>query len=169
MSSRLPVEIDPENLVEKKSELSGHLPLSGFVRLSEALIVDEGEVDIIVSFRKDGDIKVVSGHVNAALFVQCQCCLKPVCIQVDRDFLLAIVRSNEQAKRLPDIYDPLLLEKERVVFSDLVEDELILAIPDIPRHEDCQPEQLTFGDVAPEQQAEPNPFAKLAKLKSKEN
>ena len=169
MSSRLPVEIDPESLVEKRSELRGVLPLSGFARLSESLVVDQGGAEVIVSFRKDGDLKIISGHVSATLSVRCQRCLEPVHLLVDRNFRLALVYSDEQAKRLPAIYDPLLLENRHIVFSDIIEDELILAIPDIPGHDDCQPEQLVFADEEFETKAEPNPFAILAKLKSKEN
>lgn len=169
MSSRLPVDIDPEYLVEKQSELSGILPLSGFGRLSESLVDNQGSAEVIVSFRKEGEIKAISGHVNATLLVQCQRCLEPVHLLVDRDFRLAIVYSDAQARRLPELYDPLLLENKHILFSDLIEDELILAIPDIPGHEDCQQEQLIFGDDEPEVQTQPNPFAILAKLKSKEN
>ncbi len=169
MSDRLPVLIDPEYLVEKQSELSGQLSLSGFSRLSEFLIVDQGNVDINISFHKEGDIKTVLGHVSAQLFLQCQRCLKPVEIPVDRQFRLGIVRSDAQAGRLPKLYEPLLVDSEQIVFSELIEDELLLAIPDIPRHSECKPEQVTFGNIDIEAQAEPNPFAILAKLKSKEN
>jgi len=169
MSSRLPVEIDPESLVEKQSELSGLLALSSFARLSESLVVDQGSVEVIVSFRKEGDIKAISGHVSAILSVQCQRCLEPVSLCVDRDFKLAIVYSDEQAKHLPDIYDPLLLESKFVVFNELIEDELILAIPDIPVHDGCEHKRPVFADDDFETTVEPSPFAILAKLKSKEN
>jgi uncharacterized protein len=169
MSDRLPVLIDPEYLVEKQSELSGQLSLSGFSRLSEFLIADQGNVDINISFHKEGDIKTVLGNVSAQLFLQCQRCLKPVEIPVDRQFRLGIVRSDAQAGRLPKLYEPLLVDSEQIVFSELIEDELLLAIPDIPKHSECKPEQVTFGNIDIEAQAEPNPFAILATLKSKEN
>ncbi len=169
MSDRLPVLIDPEHLVGKQSELSGQLALSEFSRLAEFLATDQGNVDLTISFHKEGDIKTVLGNVSAQLFLQCQRCLKPVALSVDRQFRLGIVKSDEQAGRLPKLYEPLLIGSEQIVLSELIEDELILAIPDIPKHPECQPQQVTFGKIDIEEQAEPHPFAILAKLKSKEN
>jgi uncharacterized protein len=169
MSDRLPVLIDPEYLVGKQSELSGQLSLSEFSRLAELLADDQGSVDITISFHQEGDIKTVLGNISAQLFLHCQRCLKPVALSVDRQFRLGIVKSDEQAGRLPKLYEPLLVNSEQIVFNELIEDELILAIPDIPKHKECQPEQVTFGTIDIEEQAEPNPFAILAKLKSKEN
>ncbi len=168
MSARLPVEIDPENLIEKRSELKGMLPLSGFDRLLELLIDDKGAAGIVVSFRKEGDIKAILGYVNATLLIQCQRCLEPITLLVEKDIRLAVVGSDEQAKRLSDYYDPLLLDSQQIVLSELIEDELILAIPDIPMHDDCQAEELTFSEDDFDEQIEPNPFAILAKLRSKE-
>jgi uncharacterized protein len=169
MSDRLPVLIDPEYLVGKQSELSGQLSLSEFSRLAEFLATDQGNIDLAISFHKEGDINTVLGNVSAQLFLQCQRCLEPVAISVDRQFRLGIVKSDEQAGRLPKLYEPLLIGSEQIVLSELIEDELILAIPDIPRHKECQPQQVTSGKIDIEEQAEPHPFAILAKLKSKEN
>ena len=169
MSDRLPILIDLEYLIAKQSELGGRLSLSEFSRLSEFLTADQGDVDITISFYKEGDIKTVLGKVCAQLFLQCQRCLKPVSLTVDRQFRLGLVKSDEQARRLPKLYEPFLIDGEPVVLSELIEDELILAIPDIPKHNECQLEQMTFGKIDIEEQAEPNPFAILAKLKSKEN
>ncbi len=168
MSGRLPIDIDPESLIEKQSELSGILPLSTFVRLSESLTNDQGVVDFNLFFRKEGDIKAIMGHVNATLLVQCQRCLETVSVVVDQDFKLGVVQSDQEAKRLPGYYEPLLLESNQVVLRDIIEDELILAIPDIPKHRDCQPQQKADLRQQIETEAEPNPFAILAKLKSKE-
>jgi uncharacterized protein len=47
----------------------------------------------------------------------------------------------------------------------LVEDELLLALPLVPRHEVCpQPLPMSHGDDVQEEPA-PNPFAALAVLK----
>jgi uncharacterized protein len=168
MSDRLPIVIDPEYLVGRGSELKGQLPLSGFARLSESLVVDQGNVDISIAFGKEGDVKAIVGHITTELLLQCQSCLEPISLLVDKDFRLGIVRSDEHAGRLPSLYEPLLLNSEQIALSELIEDELILAVPDIPMHGNCQPEQLTFGKIDNDVQTESNPFAILAKLKSKE-
>jgi uncharacterized protein len=169
MSDRLPILIDPVYLVGRQSELKGQLPLSDFSRLLESLVVSQGSVEINIAFSKEGDVKAIVGHIKTELFVQCQACLKPISLLIDKDFRLGIVRSDEQAGRLPALYEPLLYDSEQIVLSELIEDELILAVPDIPTHGNCQPEQLTFGEIGTEEHIEPNPFAILATLKTKEN
>jgi methionyl-tRNA formyltransferase len=71
-----------------------------------------------------------------------------------------------EAEALPDAYDPLLLETPLIRPRDLIEDELILAVPAVPRHAEgsCAPPAFEAGgeDALVER---PNPFAALAALK----
>jgi len=63
----------------------------------------------------------------------------------------------------------LLVEEETLLLSTLVEDELLLSLPDYPKHEyDCVVEGVAkdivsaFEEIAPKK---PNPFSVLAHLK----
>jgi len=75
----------------------------------------------------------------------------------------------DEAAELPEEYDPLLVAGERVRLADLVEDELILALPQIPMHDpgECQAAAVgTDSAAAPEGTAErASPFASLAELR----
>ena len=44
------------------------------------------------------------------------------------------VHSDEEAQRLPENYDPLLLTDETLPLATLVEEELLLSMPIITRH-----------------------------------
>jgi len=93
----------------------------------------------------------------------CQRCLDPVIIVIDQAVSLGLVTTIEEGDRLAEGYEPLVLERERIRFADIVEDELILAIPDIPRHEHCR----VMNEEPQKQDIErPNPFAVLANLKT---
>ena len=72
------------------------------------------------------------------------------------------------ADELPSYYDAIELDENgEVNLRELVEDELLLAIPLIPRHqlEDCSaPADSVWGEL-PEELEKPNPFDVLKQLK----
>ena len=59
--------------------------------------------------------------------------------------------------------DDVLAISRSLDVPELLEDELLLALPLVPRHEVC-PEPLPVPEEAPEEKA-PHPFAALAALK----
>lgn len=111
----------------------------------------------------------------APVRMQCQRCLQPVAITLAVDRRLRFVRGEEEAARLDEESDDDVLElRPREDLRSLIEDELILALPLVPRHERC-PEPLNaaeFGaasrsssDAASDADTPPHPFADLAALR----
>lgn len=170
MQNRLPEIINPLHLADKRGELHGQLPLNSLVRLSEKLVNNEGVVDVSLYFGRDGRVPFVEGKIETTLFLVCQTCLSGVAFKVENAVKLGIVTDIEYVERLPLAYEPLLLEDtETMLLSTLVEDELLLSLPDYPKHDDdCSVEGVAkdiisaFDDLAPKK---PNPFSVLAHLK----
>ena len=104
---------------------------------------------------------VVSGLVPLA----CQRCLEPVPCDLDVDTLLELVPEGadlSQDELEDDTRDFLPVVRELDV-AELVEDEILLALPVAPRHEKCGlPGAADAGERI-------NPFAALAGLKGKPN
>lgn len=165
MLEHLPEFIDPLALVEKRRQFKGSLPLSQMTRLHDLLFDREGEVDFDLRFGKEGRIAAVTGSVQAKLKLQCQCCLGSIPWTVDSIVSLGVVSSIDEADRLPEGYEPLLLEGETLPLTDIVQEELLLAIPTIPQHDRCGPADPPVREMAPEPAKRPNPFAVLANLK----
>ncbi|MGA1691337.1 MAG: YceD family protein, partial [Sedimenticolaceae bacterium] len=117
--------------------------------------------------------RVIESHVEGELQIICQRCLGAMPLPIDSDWQLAVVTGFQQAEQLPEEYDPLLVEEDTIVLRDLIEDELILAVPSAARHEPDQcavqltdyQEEVEEETEAPE--ASDNPFAVLAQMKSK--
>ena len=168
MLDRLPVLIDPVNFAERGKRLSGTIEISELTRLSDMLLDNSGVVEIDVSFDKEGRLSTIQGEIKANLIVECQSCLKQFVLPISRNFKLGLVSSLEQADRLASDCEPLILENEKISLNELVEDELLLALPDFPRHDyQC----VDRGEVEPavaddEQLTTNNPFSVLAKLKN---
>jgi len=165
MVEHLPELIDPLALAEKNRQFKGHLPLSKMTRIQDVLLRREGEVSFELRFGKDGKFAVVTGMVEADLELQCQCCLGPIAWTVSSRVNLAVVSSIDEADLLPDAYEPLLLEEDSIPLADIIQEELLLAVPTIPQHGQCEASAPRERVPMPTIPQRPNPFAVLAKLK----
>ncbi len=116
--------------------MAGVLSVADLPRLSVAVSQPEGTLRYsVTSQRDDNGWLVVQILAEGMLRLECQRCLKPFDYPVAASGAIAVVNSLAEADRLPDNYDPLLLEERRFVCPrDLIEDELLLALPLIPRH-----------------------------------
>lgn len=169
MLDRLPEFIDPILLAERRRILTVKIKLSEFNRLSGVLANDNSDdVAINLSFEKVGRLTTVRGSIKATIALQCQTCLKEVLYPIDTQVNLGLVSTPEQTDRLAEEFEPLWLETDNTLsLNQLVEDELLLVIPDFPGHDyDCMEIKQAFSDHDNQQQKSNNPFAVLAKLKN---
>ena len=181
MRSRVrdPLRLDVEAFAKDGGRLQGEWPLCDFERLAASAHAQarpaEGEQ---VAWQARGEWRPVRGgqpqvwlHLTAQtrLNLECQRCLQPVAVPlaVQRSFLFAVDEATA-AQIDADIEDDVLVLTRALDLRGLVEDELILALPVVPRHDSC-PKPLNVPVDAPLPQEErPNPFAALAALKRSE-
>jgi len=137
--------IDIDRLARRRETLAGNWPLAGFERLGTLLAADDGEVRWQASARRQrrvegGEDTFLTLAIEALLTVPCVRCLGPVEVPVDdrREFLL--VADEETAERLDDPDSDLEVIAADTPFrlAELVEDELILSVPPLPRHPACE-------------------------------
>lgn len=174
MRDRLPESIDTATLLNVGKgtgrEYRGSLSVVGMQRLADSL-ADVGAPELQVHLhagRDAGGVRCLEGAVQGVLHLTCQRCLGRLEFPVQRTFRLALVRSEAEADRLADGYEPLLLEDERLVIRDVIEDELLLALPDFPQHgagETCTLPEYREEEITVATEDKPNPFAALASLK----
>ncbi len=173
MLSLLPDHADPSRLCGLGKVYEGVIALSEFARLSLLLTDAAGNATFRLAFSKNEDKRdVVEVSVRATLAVQCQRCLGTVKREIVSTSQLGVVSGPAEMERLPDSLDPLLVEENQVVLRDLIEDELILSIPNAPTHdpEECEVSlsELSTRPAGLETETEekpPSPFAALAALK----
>ena len=138
------------------------LPLAGFPRLRDVLVSDVGEVMYALQGVRDGRGRPsLHLRVDGTISLRCQRCLGALTHEVQAEQLLVLASSQEEIDAEPatvDQPDRVVAGKEMLV-RDLVEDELILALPYAPRHEDCEPRHE--GIDAPSERAMNSPFAGL--------
>jgi uncharacterized protein len=171
MLDQLPEYIDPLHLADKRGALKGRIPLSSLDRLAEMLDNDKGSVAVDFFFAREGSLAKIEGRIEAVLELKCQNCLQAVEWPVNSLIKLGIVTSIDQANRLPEDYEPLLVEEGKVLLKNIVEDELLLTLPAFPKHQyPCFVPNLAYNTldslVNAEQFSPENPFSILAKLKN---
>lgn len=194
MNSRtfLPHKLDLGAFINEESRLEGQLPVADLTRLASGLAQDldlapldplswwaEGR---LVPQRVGGPQLWLDLHAEGHLPWECQRCLQPVFIPVTVDHTVRFVADEATAAELDaDSDDDVLAISRQFDLLALVEDELIMAQPIVPRHDECPTDVQALmqsglvapdgslvadeSDDEPDGEKKPNPFAVLASLK----
>nr|WP_315491359.1 YceD family protein [uncultured Rhodoferax sp.] len=112
---------------------------------------------------------VLSAEV--ALPQTCQRCLGPVDVpvQFEREFRFVVSEEVAEVEDEESEEDVLVLSRDFNLL-ELVEDELLMALPVVPKHDICPGTvklQVADPDFSEDQQEKPNPFAILEQLKKR--
>jgi len=142
LGQRLPVQIDPIRLAVSRQQLHGELEISRLARLSELLTSNEGVLKVQLDFDVDvNKIHHVSGSIEADLSLCCQRCLNAMPWHLNTNVALAFIAHEHQIDELAAEYEPYIIDSKPVMLSDLIEDEILLALPQVPLHDEseCSP------------------------------
>jgi uncharacterized protein len=171
-----PDRLDVKAFAQAGAHLSGHDTLLKYQRLAEEA---KGlHPDLRVDWMADGELRTTHGiggqiwlrlKANATLPMICQRCLQPVDVplEVDREFRFVADEATAEALDSDSEEDLLALSRE-FDLRELIEDELLMALPVVPRHDECPTKvRMTSSDEDFEEASaqKPNPFAALAGLR----
>ena len=154
-----------------RRSFDGRLPLAAMARLRDLLADTEGEARFTLEFGHDAlQVPFAELRVDAELPLICQRSLQRFLQPVTVAQRFALVRGIDgdeedvEASLLPD-YEVLQLSDDGMLRpGELVEDELILAVPLVPTMPGSESVERDWP-VPPEEEARANPFAALASLK----
>jgi len=136
MKDPMPHYIDPIRLANRFEHLCGIMSVKDMNRLNPMLASSEGDVDIDLELSVDQfKIRNIKGQIRTKIKLVCQRCLQTMDYVVEVRVMLGIIKQREQADRLPQMYEPLLVESDEISLLELIEDELLLAMPITPRHD----------------------------------
>lgn len=162
----LPTTIKPVKLARKEGKLVGFMPLKQLSTLVADCASDDGRVEADLTLHMNGVRPEIHGTAQAAVQLVCQRCLEPVEVNIRVKVALGIAQTEEQVNEMPSDLEPFVLEEEEIPLSDLLEQELILALPIVAYHDGCEPFPYDNGeDDSAKANEKPNPFAVLEQLK----
>jgi len=164
MPDSLPDSLDFLKQVERNKRFVGTVPVSKLERLVGSLHSDAGELQADISFAIRAGVPCLDGKVSAEVELECQRCLEPITLLISGSFRFGLITSEEDIDMLPAEFEPYLVTEGEQSLFDVIEDELILSLPLVTRHEE------NCSDAVREQGAEDNkqdtyrPFAGLKDL-----
>jgi uncharacterized protein len=173
-----PLQLTVEAFAKQGQVLAGQWPLSALARLQESTHAQNaGEGTDTVAWQLRGESRASrSGppeiwlHLQATADVAltCQRCLQPVTERISAERSFRFVHGEATAAELDAQSEEDVLALSRFLDArELVEDELLLSLPLVPRHDVC-PEPLLAPEATQESgtdSEQEHPFAALAQLK----
>lgn len=187
--------IDAFDFARFGKEASGRMPLVRFARAAEGLPLQPRDETADVLWQVQGATggmgePLLKLHVQANPVVVCQRCMEPFAYPVNVNVTLHLVKSEAELDDggaggmdadfededgddtddgAPEAHDvpEKILGSHRFDLLAQVEDELILSIPYVPRHDVCPGAAAKTGAGDPAPAKRPSPFAVLEKLKQK--
>ena len=166
----IPEHIDPFRFAELGLSISGTAHVADMQRLSNIVLSNADTVTVDLQWGVDEQgTTFLKGNLKTQLTLQCQRCMEPFKYEIIGNFLFGLVQTEKEAEKLPERFDPLVVE-ESLVISDLIEEELIVSLPIVPMHnmENCKV-ALPFvsGKDLKFETEKDNPFKVIELLRSK--
>lgn len=159
----LPRWVAARKLAARGQVLGGAIAACDLPRLSAAVLAADAQVEVELAFTPGDQVPEIHGRVRVGVMLTCERCLEPVEMVLAATPALGLVRSDEDAARLPARLEPCFVLAEELDLFDLVEEELLLALPIVARHrEECC--RLRPVEPAAAETAE-SPFRVLERLK----
>lgn len=173
-NAHMPKFIKPSQMADKSSCLTGKIALAEFVRLT-ALIGHQSDVLVIkVNFGYDEHGRcLMQGDLKTSFELTCQRCMESFTLKVSSGFKVVPVSDEVEGAALENETEYVLMQDGRVPLYELIEEELILNLPIIAKHDDshvgCIPHKMQFGisSLAEVEEEEVHPFKVLEALKDK--
>ena len=167
-SRRAPVD----TLVGTEAVVDFTIPLAELPRVSHELWATDGEAKGQVRYSRQVGQAVADLEVGAQPEVVCQRCMQPMRWPVRVKSRIALVSDYNAADRVPEGMEVFLVEADSVSVRDLVDEEILLALPHVARHaegSECAdsamqlPGQESDAVEADDPQVQ-KPFAQLGEL-----
>jgi uncharacterized protein len=127
---------DIDLLADEQARIDFVIPLAELPRLRPQLARAEGSASGHVSFERVQRVPVAEIAVSARVVLTCQRCLAPVDYPLQCSGRVALVADDAEADGAPVGLDTTLAPDHRISVRDLAEEELLLALPIVPLHDD---------------------------------
>lgn len=162
-------------LADAQTELEYSIPVSELPGVGESVAAGGGPLQARLVFGREQGLPVVDIDVSGAVRLQCQRCMRGFEQPLDLHSRVVLLLTEQDADRAPPSLETFLAQEGRVSAAALVSEEVLLAIPLAPRHEDqaqCAVETAAATAAPAAEVAEEagtrRPFAELQALLKKE-
>ncbi len=138
----LPLHVPARASVARRSRFAGTLPIAKLPRLAEALSQSAGDLQVELQAGLDASgAPQLKGAITGDVELLCQRCLRPFRQSLNVQVDLRLVENEADEERLLHECEPYQVVDDRLPLHDIVEDEVLLALPLSPKcgQVDCTP------------------------------
>lgn len=167
--------VNPQILCETSEELSFSLPFKKLKRASDLIETMDTSFSARIHFFKEDTRLFATGNLVGSFGLKCQRCLENFNYYLDVKLKWNLVDFIDDEQNSYEDFDQIELDGTRLSLIEVLEDEVIMAIPFIPKckSEDCKLDlsasEVLDADSNSSQNTKLNsPFAILRKLKFKD-
>ena len=152
-------------LADDERQVELVVPLANFARLAPLLVSNDGMATGRIAFSRAQGRIIADVTLEALPEVRCQRCLGSMSLPISSQSRVALVASESEVDAVPPELEVALAPEGRMRLADLVEEELLLALPGAPRHAEghCPEESASSGRDVTDEPAR-RPFADLGRM-----
>jgi uncharacterized protein len=158
--------IDAFEFCRSNGHRDGVTPVAEMSRLNKDCADQSGQVSWSVdgATSKQGYPQITLS-VHGTVQLVCQRCLTPYAYEMDSATVLLLGKDDDEADEIEELIADesidVIVGSRNCDIRDLIEDEALLALPQVPKHEVC-PDNTVLDAVKSDK---PSPFAGLKNLK----
>ena len=172
MTNDLPLRFDPVLFAKRGRQLAGKIAVHDLPRVMELAPKSDSEITVSMSFSTSSlQFPMVKGTIEGEVVQSCQRCLGDAPVKIDGQFELLLVNPESLDLASEEGHEIFEYVGQHILTTALIEDELILSMPIVAKHEsidECDAIAQQWGkefDEVPADKTRENPFAKLKDLK----
>lgn len=162
--------LDVDRLSRGAAALDFDVALAQLPRLGSRAELIGGSVRGTVRFGRDAGRAVAQVSLEGTAQLRCQRCMQPMAVPLSASAHVALLASAAEGNALPEALEPVLAPGGRISLAELIEEEVLLSLPIVPRHDGqgwCEPlEDSGDGSEQADASTTQRPFASLGELLS---
>ena len=173
MSNDLPLHFDPVLFAKQGRRVSGYIATHALPRIEDSTAGSDNRITVNMSFSTSSlQFPMVQGTIVGSVVQTCQRCLGDVVVEFNIQLTLLLANPDSVDMASKEGYEIFEYSGPSVSTIELIEDEILLAIPIVVKHatvEECDPDARKWLETETIEFVEkdrPSPFAKLKDLKT---
>jgi uncharacterized protein len=156
-------QVNAKELAARAAVLERRLGLDQLARVAAAGGLEGTRIDAHVRFGTFDRRSTVEVNIEGVVVLECQRCLQACECTVEESASLMLVPLDTDA--VPDDYEPLLGSAEQLSLAEVIEEQVLLAMPLVPAHADAARCAALAGNAQPKTAAAVKPATKAAEEK----
>lgn len=152
----IPQSLSASQALARAEQYSGELSASHLERVAEYAVPGHDRLAVGLGFRVDSARRGwIEGGITGQLRLECRICLKPFDWPLDAQLQLALANSEADEAALIEHAEPYRVVDDRVMLHEIVEEEILLTVPMMPRCPACENARPLVHSSAGESSSEP--------------